>query len=516
MKKKILLLILIIVSLILFSSLNLGNAQIQKNIQKEFSSSAITPRVLSYSVKNQSSSLLMPSNGSVYIYTAVDGGGVSILDENFKVVNSVIDGNGALSAVTGYSYSNNGSYNSDGAATYAIGGISVGSTSGVNTSIQVNNFSFSNSSYGANYASGTFTVNSSGSLVIIVAAGSTNTNPVLNGNFVINKLDELNSSISIIQGYSVLNQGTYSIAVNMTNDGVNLNGCSIILEVYVIGESVFYPPQKYAVTFTESGLPQGSTWSVKLDNNSLSSSNDSITFNEYNGTYSYFIQSVDGLYPYPSNGTITVQGSPKIISVNFLPPATYAVTFYQSGLPSNYKWWITLNNVTKSSLGSGSISFDLANGSYQYTVGVQIGYTVSPSSGTVIVSGSSITQNILFTPRHYVMTVIEKGLPTGYQWFIILDGNQYFSSNSSIVISLINGNYTVNFENFQGYKPQKSSIVVKINDSNETVYIFYNFVSPSNISPMDSPNVMLTGSFILLILLGLFVSVILRGGKNEL
>lgn len=234
MERKIFIMILITISLVLLTSINFGNALIKNNNQKNFNPTTITPQVLEYSIKDQSSSLIMGSNGSVYMYTAVDGGGVSISGENFNVVNSVSNGN-FVTAATGYLILNNGSCNSGGVALYAIGGISIGSTSGVDTNIQINNFSFSNGSYAANHANGTFTFSSSGSLVIIVAAGSTNTNPIITGNFPINKLDELNSTISIIQEVAVLNQGTYSVSVNMTKYGTNLNGCSVILEVYVIG-----------------------------------------------------------------------------------------------------------------------------------------------------------------------------------------------------------------------------------------------------------------------------------------
>jgi len=171
----------------------------------------------------------------------VDRGGVSITGEKFNVINSVIDGNGVISAVTGNSTSNLGQLNSNNIASYAIGGISIGSSAGVNSNIPFEGiYSYSNGAYAANYENGTFKVNSSGSLVVIVAAGSSNDNPILTGNFSFKQLDELNSSISIVQDYAVLNEGTYSISVNMTNDGQNLNGCSVIMEVYVIGKSVFY------------------------------------------------------------------------------------------------------------------------------------------------------------------------------------------------------------------------------------------------------------------------------------
>jgi len=323
MNKKIYIAILVLAILLLFPLSIPGNAVTQNDGHINFSTTPVTPQILGYSIKSQSSSLVMNGNGSIYIYTAVDGGGVSITGENFYVINSVIDGNGVISAVTGNSTSNFGQYNSNNIATYAIGGISIGSSTGINSTISFEGiYSYSNGAYAANHVNGTFMVNSSGSLVVIVAAGSTNDNPIVAGNFSFQQLDELNSSISIVQDYAVLNQGTYSISVNMTNDGQNLNGCSVIMEVYVIGKSVFYPPQKYPVTFTESGLPSGTLWSVSLGNQTISSSNNTIIFSEYNGTYSYSIPAISGLYPSPSSGNVTVAGKPLSLAINFLPPST--------------------------------------------------------------------------------------------------------------------------------------------------------------------------------------------------
>jgi len=242
MKNKTYFLILVVAVLLLFPSSIPRNATAQNDGHMNFNTTPITPEILGYSIKSQSSSLVMNGNGSIYIYTAVDGGGVSITGENFNVINSVIDGNGVISAVTGNSTSNLGQFNSNNIASYAIGGISIGSSTGVNSNIPFEGiYSYSNGAYAANHVNGTFKVNSSGSLVVIVAAGSTNDNPILTGNFSFKQLDELNSSISIVQDYAVLNEGTYSISVNMTNDGQNLNGCSVIMEVYVIGRAYSTP-----------------------------------------------------------------------------------------------------------------------------------------------------------------------------------------------------------------------------------------------------------------------------------
>ena len=516
MNRKIYFVILVLAVLLLFPLSIPGNAMTQNDGHINFSTTAVTPEILGYSIKSQSSSVVMNGNGSIYIYTAVDGGGVPITGENFYVINSVTDGNGVISAVTGNSTSNLGQYNSNNIATYAIGGVSVGSSTGVNSSIPFEGiYSYSNGAYGANHVSGTFMVNSSGSLVVIVAAGSTNDNPIVTGNFTFQQLDELNSSISIVQDYAVLNEGTYSISVNMTNDGQNLNGCSVIMEVYVIGKSVFYPPQKYPVTFTESGLPAGTPWSVSLGNQIMSSSNNTIIFSEYNGTYSYSIPSVNALYPAPSSGYVTVAGKPLSLAINFLPPSTYVVSFIPENISSSTLWWVVVGNSNKSATGATDITFDLINGSYNYTTGVQAGYTSTPSKGNFTVSGSSASIIIIFSAREYTLTIFERGLPVGETWYVVVGGNSYSSSTSNLTVLLKDGNYTLTIPGIQGYRPQMGSMKVVINNSNRTLEVYYNFVSPAGLSLMYSPDIMLVLSIIILVIFGLISFVVLRGGKNN-
>ncbi|MEM3036001.1 MAG: hypothetical protein QXS18_04255, partial [Thermoplasmata archaeon] len=61
-----------------------------------------------------------------------------------------------------------------------------------------------------------------------------------------------------------------------------------------------------SITFTESELPSGTTWYVNLSNGqSFSSTTNTITFNEPNGTYSYKVETANKNYnPFPMNGTL--------------------------------------------------------------------------------------------------------------------------------------------------------------------------------------------------------------------
>jgi YVTN family beta-propeller protein len=75
----------------------------------------------------------------------------------------------------------------------------------------------------------------------------------------------------------------------------------------------------YNVSFTESGLPSGTTWYVNLSNGqSFSSTTNTITFPEPNGTYSYTIATVNESYaPSPSSGTFTVNNINVNINITF-------------------------------------------------------------------------------------------------------------------------------------------------------------------------------------------------------
>ncbi|MGC8646765.1 MAG: hypothetical protein ACP5T9_04450 [Thermoplasmata archaeon] len=482
--------------------------------------SPVTPQILDYKIVNQLSTVNLNSNGSYYIYTAVDGGGVSITNYNFNVIGSVTDGNSVISALTGYSHINNGTYDHSNIASYAIAGISIGSTTGINDKLNASYNYSANGNPGASYASLNFSVNNSNSLVVIVAAGSTETSAKLNGNFNINILDSLNSSyLSVIQGYSILNTGNYFVNVTMTpnwQQTTNLDGCGILLSAYIFSPSYFYPPEKYDVNFIESGLPTGTNWSVTLNNVKHSSNTDVISFMVYNGSYPYNIPSVNDMVPNPSMGNVYVNGFAQNVSIKFLPPGKYPVVFQPEGLNQNYIYSVTINNLTESAYGNQNITFSLTNGTYYYKVGSPNGYTATQQSGTVKVSGYGKTLIINFIPKQYRLTIIENGLPPGTSWWVTFNGQNYSSYGSEINISAYNGNYVIYFSSIPGYKPELKSISVKIDNSNTTVKISYSFISPGNISTLYSPDYLLIISILLFMILGVFSFFILRGVKNGL
>lgn len=94
---------------------------------------------------------------------------------------------------------------------------------------------------------------------------------------------------------------------------VVVNGASVTEPALV------YKQVTYSVTFSESGLPSGKSWSVTLDGNGVtqSSTTSTITFAEPNGTYGYTIGTVKGYTASPSSGSVTVNGASAAVSVTF-------------------------------------------------------------------------------------------------------------------------------------------------------------------------------------------------------
>ncbi len=217
----------------------------------------------------------------------------------------------------------------------------------------------------------------------------------------------------------------------------------------------------FAVTFTETGLLLGGSWSVTLGGSTQSSSSSSIQFNVANGSYSYSV-SAAGYTALPSSGTLTVNGQPVSRAITITPIPTYSVVFTESALPSGTSWSVTLNGSTQSSVTS-SITFTVPNGAYAYTVGTVSGYAASPLSGTITVSGAAVSQAIAFTKQTtYPVEFSETGLGVGTSWTVTLGGVAQSSTTNTITFSEPNGTYTYTVGSVSGYtaSPSSGSITV--------------------------------------------------------
>lgn len=228
----------------------------------------------------------------------------------------------------------------------------------------------------------------------------------------------------------------------------------------------------YAVTFSETGLPTGTSWSVTLASSTLSSTTSSIAFTESNGSYSFTV-SATGYAASPASGSVVVAGAAVAKSIGFV--AGFTVTFSESGLASSTSWSVTLSGTTLSST-TDSIVFTEANGTYPYTVGSVSGYSASPASGSVTVSGAAQTVPVTFTsvaPGSYTVTFSESGLSSGTSWSVTLNASTVASTGASIVFSETNGAYPYTVVPVSGYTANPSSGSVTVSGADQTVSITF-------------------------------------------
>jgi hypothetical protein len=157
--------------------------------------------------------------------------------------------------------------------------------------------------------------------------------------------------------------------------------------------------ETYAITFTETGLATGTNWSVTIGSTTVYSDHGTtVTFQEQNGSYGYQVNPVSGYKIEQATGTVQVTGQNQSLTVTFAAaPATFTLTFTESGLPSGTNWSVTIGSVTHYSDGGTSVTFLEANGNYSYTIGSVNGYSASPASGPVTLTGANTAVNVAFT-----------------------------------------------------------------------------------------------------------------------
>lgn len=167
------------------------------------------------------------------------------------------------------------------------------------------------------------------------------------------------------------------------------------------GDNLRTATEEYTVTFEESGLPSGASWSVTMSGTTQSSVSSSIEFSEPSGTYEYTVGPPAGFgAPFVSN--VTVTDASVTLPVEFAPPISYyPVSFTETGLTSGAVWSVTFAGSERSAIYNGTsstISYVESNGTYGFMIGLVSGYSASPNTGEVSVNGASATEMIAFTP----------------------------------------------------------------------------------------------------------------------
>jgi hypothetical protein len=200
------------------------------------------------------------------------------------------------------------------------------------------------------------------------------------------------------------------------------------------------------VTFTESGLPAGTGWSVTVGSTTHSSTNTTILFQEGNGSYSYTATVTGGIGG--NSVPFTVSG-PTSVHVQF-----YKATFTESKLPTGTSWQVTANGMTLSASAPTSIVFYVTNGTYPYSIGPISGYH-TVDHGTFVITGTSLTVHSTFAPTTYTVKFTETGLTSAWHttWCVTYNSTTTCTTGSSIAFTGIrNGSsYTYSIGHVANY-----------------------------------------------------------------
>ena len=160
-----------------------------------------------------------------------------------------------------------------------------------------------------------------------------------------------------------------------------VNGSSVLASIVFILVT-------YNVTFSESGLSAGTSWSVTLNNESKSSPSNTIIFSEHNGTYSYSIGKMTGYTVLAQSGVVTVNGKSVSESIIFNQIEQNGY-FAGSVSPPNAIISILINGSWESyKETNGSFNISLNPGTYEINVSAP-GYEAYRTNITV--SSSTVT-----------------------------------------------------------------------------------------------------------------------------
>jgi len=258
----------------------------------------------------------------------------------------------------------------------------------------------------------------------------------------------------------------------------------------------------YNVTFTESGLPTGTNWSVLLYGYLEWTTGASLNFTEANGTMDFTVGGGIGFVANPASGMVTVSGGPVVQPIVFsAPTGKFLVTFQESGLPTGATWYVNITGqtglVTTVGASSGrSASISLSNATYTFSAATSDKSWTTASGGHFTVAGSSLTESVIFTAvtpptTTYLVTFVEENLPSGVTWYVNITGQSSLSatvssaSGTDVTIDLANASYSyTTASNAKAWTATGGSFSV----SGAAHQVTIPFTSSSTTSPPGSPS----------------------------
>jgi len=249
---------------------------------------------------------------------------------------------------------------------------------------------------------------------------------------------------------------------NTTYGNITVNGANVSV-------LISWSPT-YLVTFTESGLPSGTSWSVTLNGSLRSSTTSSIIFSEPNGTYAWTLTAISGYHANIYFGNITVSGTGSTVPISW-SQVTYSVSFTEIGLPPGTEWWVNVTGGPSNSSTTTTLSLNEPNGTYHYSL-ASVNKEFASQGGSFTVSGATLSKTVTFSLVMYTVKFTETGLPTGTNWTVSIGGTPRYSTGSTIMFVEANGTYLYSVMPVANFTTTYNGQVI-VNGNNPSVEVVF-------------------------------------------
>ena len=265
----------------------------------------------------------------------------------------------------------------------------------------------------------------------------------------------------------------------------NLLYVSLWAEDDVLAEA---PVSVVTVTFSETGLPNGTPWSVVLDGRNVSSTATEIGFVVPNGTYGYDVGFDTWYLATPASGSLVIGSSNVSVPIVFSAKPLVLLTFVETGAPLGAVWNVSVGVPARNFSTVGrSIGLGVSVGTTSFQLTPPAGYGVESVTGKgslnqtlVNVSGATRVR-VQFAPME-TLTFRETGLGFGAYWEVFLESA--LSHGGPNVFPWTAENVGGGCPDEIAYDPAKAELFVT-----DTCYGEVSVVSDKTLAPVAAVNV---------------------------
>ena len=310
--------------------------------------------------------------------------------------------------------------------------------------------------------------------------------------------NQFNNSVDGIVAANDLNTAFFNNVVTNVSGNAFISSSTVNVSVYgntlsnVTGDMLNMTMNTGEVIY-HNNFENGSVVKVILTENvNLSWSLSLPVGGNYWSNYTHNGQGSTGIGAYPYNISSGNHDEFPLTA----PWASTSITFVENGLAAGTVWSVTIGGSTLSSTASSIKYFPNAaqHVSMAYAFSAVSGYTLSKSTGSLTISGSSQTVDVSYTQipqATFSVNFTETGLPLGASWTVMINGVSHSSNTSSIMVVLAPGTYYVTVIDISGY-----SVVAPNNVSISNANLSENVTFTGTPATSGSGNAALTATLV--------------------